>query len=63
MSETIPALVKLREEGLIRHVGFTGLPLAIYKKVLDRYNVLAGRWLSTFLVVSLSSALTCERRC
>ena len=61
MNETIPALVKLREEGLIRHVGFTGLPLAIYKKVLDRYYVPAGHWKSTFPVVSLGDACTCYR--
>jgi L-galactose dehydrogenase len=36
VNETIPALVQLRDEGLIRKVGITGLPLAIYKKVLDR---------------------------
>ena len=36
VEETIPELVKLKEEGLIRHIGITGLPLAIYKKVLDR---------------------------
>ena len=36
VEETIPELVKLKEEGLIRHIGITGLPLPIYKKVLDR---------------------------
>mmetsp|Transcript_37035 Transcript_37035/g.82332 ORF Transcript_37035/g.82332 Transcript_37035/m.82332 type:complete len:328 (+) Transcript_37035:137-1120(+) len=36
ISETLPALVKLREEGKVRHIGITGLPLAIYKYVLDR---------------------------
>jgi len=36
VEETIPELVKLKKEGLIRHIGITGLPLPIYKKVLDR---------------------------
>ena len=36
VEETIPELVKLKKEGLIRHIGITGLPLPIYRKVLDR---------------------------
>lgn len=36
VEETIPELVKLKKEGLVRHIGITGLPLPIYKKVLDR---------------------------
>ena len=38
VSETIPALLKLKEEGLVRHIGITGLPLKIYPYVLDRYR-------------------------
>ena len=36
IEETLPALQELKKEGLIRNIGFSGLPLAIYKKVLDR---------------------------
>ncbi|CAM8899206.1 unnamed protein product [Rhodiola kirilowii] len=36
MSETLPALVKLREAGKIRFIGITGLPLDIFTYVLDR---------------------------
>lgn len=36
MSETLPALQRLREEGLVRHIGITGLPLKIFQFVLDR---------------------------
>lgn len=36
VEETIPELVKLKKEGLVRHIGITGLPLPIYKKILDR---------------------------
>lgn len=36
MNETIPALVALREKGLVRHIGITGLPLKIFRTVLDR---------------------------
>ncbi|GAB4819507.1 hypothetical protein N2152v2_006553 [Parachlorella kessleri] len=36
VNETIPALLKLKEEGLVRHIGITGLPLKIYRYVLDR---------------------------
>ena len=36
IEETLPALQELKREGLIRNIGFSGLPLAIYEKVLDR---------------------------
>ena len=35
INETLPALCKLRDEGIIRHVGISGLPLKIFKIVLD----------------------------
>ena len=35
-TETIPALEKLRKEGLVRAIGITGLPLDIYSYVLDK---------------------------
>ncbi|EFN53856.1 hypothetical protein CHLNCDRAFT_25289 [Chlorella variabilis] len=31
VSETLPALQRLREEGLVRHIGITGLPLKIFQ--------------------------------
>lgn len=34
--ETLPALVELREQGLARHIGITGLPLACFQYILDR---------------------------
>lgn len=36
VSETIPALLKLKEAGKIRLIGITGLPLGIFTYVLDR---------------------------
>jgi len=36
VNETLPELVKLREEGRIGHIGITGLPLKIFTSVLDR---------------------------
>lgn len=36
VSETIPALQKLKESGKIRHIGITGLPLEVFTYVLDR---------------------------
>lgn len=47
VNETIPALLKLREEGLVRHIGITGLPLKIYPYVLDRCG---GRFQSTPII-------------
>ena len=36
VEETLPTLLELKKEGSIRNIGFSGLPLAIYKKILDR---------------------------
>ncbi len=36
VTETIPALQKLRDQGLVKFIGITGLPLDIYTYVLDR---------------------------
>jgi L-galactose dehydrogenase len=36
VNETLPALVKLREQGRIGHIGITGLPLKIFPSVIDR---------------------------
>ena len=36
VKETLPALQKLKKEGLVRHIGITGLPLKIYQYVIDR---------------------------
>ena len=36
VNETLPALVKLREQGLVRFIGITGLPLKIFPYILDR---------------------------
>jgi len=37
IEETLPALQELKREGLVRNIGFSGLPLAIYPAILDRY--------------------------
>lgn len=36
VTETIPALIKLKVMGYVRAIGVTGLPLPIYRAVLDR---------------------------
>ena len=36
VEETLPALEELRREGLVRHIGITGLPLKVFRSVLDR---------------------------
>jgi len=36
LNETLPALEKLKKEGLVRHIGITGLPLKIFHSILDR---------------------------
>lgn len=39
VDETIPALCRLQEQGKVRFVGITGLPLKIFRYVLDRTEV------------------------
>ena len=39
VNETLPALQKLREQGKVRWIGITGLPLKIFRYVLDRAPV------------------------
>ena len=39
VEQTIPALQKLKRQGKVRHIGITGLPLKIFRKVLDRVAV------------------------
>jgi L-galactose dehydrogenase len=36
VNETLPALLELKRQGKVRFVGITGLPLKIFKDVLDR---------------------------
>ena len=36
VNETLPALMRLREQGRIRHIGITGLPLKIFPAVIER---------------------------
>ncbi len=36
VGETLPALVRLREQGRIGHIGITGLPLRIFPAVLEK---------------------------
>src|SRR6266542_4235603 len=38
VNETLPALVKLREQGRIGHIGITGLPLKIFPAVIDQVD-------------------------
>lgn len=39
VEETIPALRKIQAAGKVRLIGVTGLPLAVYKKVLDQTSL------------------------
>jgi len=36
VNETLPTLFALKEQGLVGHIGITGLPLGIFRSILDR---------------------------
>ncbi len=36
INETLPTLHRLKEQGFVRHIGITGLPLKIFPSILDR---------------------------
>jgi L-galactose dehydrogenase len=36
INETLPALQGLKQQGLVRHIGITGLPLKVFPSILDR---------------------------
>ncbi len=36
VNETLPTLHRLKEQGIVRHVGITGLPLKVFPAILDR---------------------------
>lgn len=38
VTETLPALVKLMERGRIGHIGITGLPLKVFREILNRVD-------------------------
>jgi aryl-alcohol dehydrogenase-like predicted oxidoreductase len=39
VEETLPALQRLKRQGKVRHIGITGLPLKVFRKVLDQVSV------------------------
>ncbi len=39
LDQAIPALLELKKQGLVRHIGITGLPLNVFRRVLDRLPV------------------------
>jgi len=39
LHETLPALYKLKEQGLVKHVGITGYPLSILRRLLEESPV------------------------
>lgn len=39
IEDTIPALLKLKRQGKVRHIGITGLPLKVFRKVLEKTAV------------------------
>lgn len=39
VNETLPALMELKKLGKVRHIGITGLPLKIFRYILDRVPI------------------------
>ncbi len=38
VNETLPTLHRLKEQGVVRHVGITGLPLNVFPSIIDRVD-------------------------
>jgi L-galactose dehydrogenase len=38
VNETLPALLKLKEEGKVKYIGITGFPMKIFRGVLERLD-------------------------
>lgn len=36
LRETLPTLARLKQQGVVRHIGITGLPLKVFRSILDR---------------------------
>ena len=36
VNETLPTLARLKEQGIVRHIGITGLPMKVFPSILDR---------------------------
>lgn len=36
INETLPALQELKDQGLVRHIGITGLPLGVFSSIIDQ---------------------------
>ena len=45
INETLPALQRLKEQGRVRHIGITGLPLRVFPYILDRWGLPLCRFL------------------
>ena len=59
VEETLPALQKLKEQGLIRFIGFTGLPLKVYRSILDRCAEGACKLMDVMLCVGQAISILC----
>merc|ERR1711990_367154 len=46
LNETLPTLQKLKEEGLVKHIGITGYPLHLLVELLKRSDILLETVLS-----------------
>lgn len=60
LNETIPTLVKLREEGKLKYIGISGLPLKIFKHMLtscDDIDLILSYCHFNMLDTSLESVL------
>ena len=51
VNETLPALQQLKQTGLVRHIGITGLPLKIFPAVLDRLARTPSRTATTIMAM------------
>lgn len=63
ISETLPALQQLKQQGLVRFIGITGLPFKSLTYVLDRVPTGAVRAMCGAIAVALNHSCKATGSC
>jgi diketogulonate reductase-like aldo/keto reductase len=59
VDETLPALLELKQQGIIRAIGITGYPLDIFSYILDKWVAATVPQLEVLLLLLLQQCCCC----